>query len=81
MNQLKGDGITVTSEYSGMLTVVNNCKIETYLRRVHKQPARIKSIWTEVNLPSEVDDMILRRDFGVKGFVDCIVETETNGIL
>ena len=81
MNQLKGAGITVTSDYSGLLTVlVDNCKIETYLRRVHKN-SRIKSIWTEVHLPSEVDAMMLRQDFGVKGFVDCIVETEKNGIL
>jgi len=81
MNQLKGDGITVTSQYGGSLTeLVDNCKIETYLRRVHKK-SRIKSIRTEVHLPSETDAMILRQDFDVKGFVDCIVETEENGIL
>ena len=80
MNQLKGDGITVTSEYSGLLTeLVDRCKIQRYLKRLNEQPGyKIKSIWTEAHLPSGVGGVTLLHDFRVKGFVDCIVETENN---
>lgn len=80
MNQLKGDGITVSSEYGGLLNdLVDKCKIEKYLMGVHSK-AVIKSIWTELHLPQEVDGMVLGNDFLIKGIVDCIVKTE-NSIL
>lgn len=80
-NQLKRDGITLTEDYGGYLTIlVDNCKIEAYLRCVHKK-STIKSIRTEVNLPVTIEGMMLRTDFGVKGIVDCVIETEKAGLL
>lgn len=79
MNQLKRRGITVTSEYSCLLTeLVDRCKIERYLKRLHmKKGYKIKSIWTEAHLPPRDSGMMLVQDFRIKGFVDCIVITES----
>ena len=82
INQLKGDGITVSSEYGGLLSnLVDNCKIEKYLKLVHGKSCDIKSIHTEINLPGGEKGMTLQNEFLVKGIVDCIVKTKKNGVL
>jgi len=81
INQLRENGITVTSGYGELLNkLLDECKIEKYLCSVHKK-FTIKSIQTEIPLPSNVNGMKLQEGFAVKGFVDCIVETEKNGFL
>jgi hypothetical protein len=81
IDQLRENGITVTSGYGELLTkLLDECKIQKYLYSVHKK-FTIKIIRTEISLPSKVNGMILQEGFEVKGIVDCIVETEENGFL
>ena len=69
----------MTSEYSGLLTeLLDRCKIQRYLKRLNEKPNTNPNPFGLKPICRQVGSLTLLHDFRVKGFVDCIVETENN---